>query len=271
MPKLAVCQIECVIGDVPANTRKATDLIEEAASHGADVACLPECFSTGLVYDGMSDLAESVPGPTTDALAQAAAEGGLWVVAGIAEKVGDEVYNTALVISPEGKLVSQYHKCYLYMQEADIFSRGSRACVQDMGFAQVGITICYDYIFPEYMRELVVRGARLLVHATAWVDSEECRNWHYPAAEAYRAQGMVRALENGVYFMSANHCGTYDSGGFLQGVGRSSIIAPWGGVLAELEGDEGVAVAEADFGIIPQWCEAVAPYLSDHLNVPRPG
>lgn len=270
MPRLAVCQIECAVGDVSANLRRAAELIKEAARQGADLACLPECFSTGLVHGGMADLAEPVPGPTSDALCQAAAAGGLWLVAGMAEKAGGDVFNTALVISPDGELVARYHKCYLYMQEAEVFARGGRACVVDMGFAKAGITICYDYVFPEYMRALVLRGTQLLIHPTAWVDTEDCRKWGYPAAEAYRAQGMVRALENGVYFMSANHCGVYDSGGFLQGVGRSAIIAPWGEVLAELKADEGVAVAEADFDLIGQWVEAAAPYLHDHLNVPRP-
>ncbi|MGD8239223.1 MAG: carbon-nitrogen hydrolase family protein [Armatimonadota bacterium] len=270
MPKLAVGQIECAVGDVAANIRKGADLINEAAQQGADLACLPECFSTGLVYGRMSELAEPLPGPTSAALQDAAAAGGLWVVAGMVEQAGAEVYNTALIISPDGRLVDRYRKCYLYMQEAERFAHGDRACLRNLGFVKAGITICYDYVFPEYMRELVVRGARLLVHPTAWVDTESCRTWRYPAAEAYRAQGMVRALENGVYFMSANHCGSYDSAGLLQGVGRSAIIAPWGEVLAEVEDGEGVAVAEAEFDRIAQWAETAAPYLADHLSVPRP-
>jgi predicted amidohydrolase len=142
--------------------------------------------------------------------------------------------------------------------------------VMDFGFATAGITICYDYIFPEYLRDLAVRGARLIVHPTAWVDTQSCRDWHYPAAEAYRAQCQVRALENGVFFMSANHCGPYDEDGNLQGVGRSAIIAPWGEVLAEVGEGPGVAVAEAEFSKIEEWACTAAPYLSDFLKVPRP-
>lgn len=271
MPKLAVAQLACVVGNVAANVAKARALVRDAAQQGADLVCLPECFSTGLAYGRMGELAEPVPGPTSNALCEEAAAGKLWVVAGMAERVDEEVYNTAIVVSPEGEVASRYQKCYLYMQEAEVFARGSRVCTQDLGFVTAGITICYDYVFPEYMRELVVRGARLLVHATAWVDTEACRGWHYPSAEAYRAQGMVRALENGVYFMSANHCGKYDSEGYLDGVGHSAIIAPWGETLAEVKQGEGVAVAEADFGLVAQWAESAAPYLEDHLNVPRPG
>ena len=269
MPRLAVAQMECAVGDVAANLGKGVALIGEAAAQGADLVCLPECFTTGL-GGPLAQLAESVPGPTSDALCQAAADGGLWVVAGMPERAGEQVYNAALVIAPESKLIARYHKCYLYLQEAEVFARGDRACVQDLGFVRAGITICYDYIFPEYMRDLVVRGARLLIHSTAWVDTEDCRRWHYPAAEAYRAQAMVRALENGVFFMSANHCGPYDAGGYLQGVGRSAIIAPWGEVLAEVETGEGVALAEVDLADIEKWSQTAAPYLHDHLNVPRP-
>ncbi len=270
MPKLAVAQLNCVVGDVGANVAKMVDLIAEARGQSADLVCFPECATTGLVYDGMADLAEPVPGPSSAGLCAAAAEASIWVVAGMATRSGDDVYNSALVISPTGDLAAVYHKCYLYMSEADSFARGRRACVQDLGFATAGICICYDYIFPEYMRDLVTRGARLLIHPTAWIDSDTCREWGYPAGDALRAQAVTRALENGVYFISANHCGTYDSGGFLQGVGRSAIIAPWGEVLAELPDEEGVVSAEVNFDLIPKWAETAAPYLSDHLDLPRP-
>jgi len=270
MPRLAVAQLECAVGDVPVNVAKAREAIREAAGQGADIICLPECFSTGLVHGRMPEVAEDIPGLTSEALCEEAAGGKLWVVAGIAEKAGDKIANTAIVVSPDGELVDCYHKCYLYLQESEVFAAGTTACLQDLGFVKAGITICYDYVFPEYMRDLVVRGARLLVHATAWVDTDDCRKWHYPAAEAYRAQGMVRALENGVYFMSANHCGTYDSEGYLNGVGDSAIIAPWGEVLAEAGTDEGVVVADADFDLIEKWSATAAPYLTDHLGVPRP-
>jgi predicted amidohydrolase len=75
--------------------------------------------------------------------------------------------------------------------------------------------------------------------------------------------GMARALENTVFFMSANHFGNYDAAGALRAVGQSAVIAPWGEVLAEVREGAGLAVAEVDFSKAAQWREAAAPYLAD--------
>jgi nitrilase len=75
--------------------------------------------------------------------------------------------------------------------------------------------------------------------------------------------GMTRALENTVYFMSANLSGPYDSAGSLRAIGQSAVIAPWGQILAEVQTGPGLAVAEVDFSQIPRWRTAAAPYLED--------
>jgi omega-amidase len=270
MTKLAAVQIGLKPGEVAANVGQALELLAEAAAQGAALAVLPECFSTGLVYGQMEKLAEPVPGPTADALCRAAAEHGLWISAGLVQQGPEKPFNAAVVINPAGEVVHCYHKSYLYMREAEMFARGDQSFVADCGFARAGVLICYDYVFPEYVRGLVVRGANLLAHSTAWVDSAECRRWNYPAVEAYRAQNRVRALENGITVVSANNSGPYDSAAALECVGHSTIIAPWGEVLAELESGPGVAVAEVDFSLAGKWSQTAAPYLHDHLHCPRP-
>jgi len=269
MLKLAVAQTALVPGDPPANLAHALSLITQAAAQGAELVCLPECLNSGLAAN-LREAAEPVPGPFTEALAEAARAGGLWVVSGMAEKDGDALYNAAVVIAPDGTLKAVYRKCYLYLQEAEAFSPGRQACVMDMGFATAAVTICYDYVFPEYIRRLRLAGAQLLIHPTAWVDTDDCRRWHYPATEAYRAQCRVRALENGMFVLSANHYGPYDEGGTLQCVGHSSIIAPWGEVLAEVTEGSGVAVAEVDFARAEEWAATAAPYVKDFQRVPCP-
>lgn len=270
MPKLAVVQTDCVVGSVPQNLRHGLELVEQAAEKGADLACLPECFNTGLA-DNLDDIAEPIPDTTSDALCEAAAEHKMWIVAGLAEKVETGVANTALVINPDGAIVTQYHKCFLYMQENEVFEAGAERVVVDLDFATAGVMICYDYIFPEYVRALVDDGARLIIHPTAWVNTDMCDSWHYPAREAYRAQCMVRALENNVFFMSANHGGaSYDPRGYLRPVGGSSIIAPWGEVLAEVDTGPGVAVAEVDFEDREEWVQSAAPYYEDYCKIPIP-
>jgi predicted amidohydrolase len=270
MPRLAVAQIDLKVGDVASNVAQACDLIAEAAVQGAQLVVLPECCNTGLALGRLGELAEPQTGRTREVLAQAAADAGAWVVAGFVEQGPDLPYNASLVLAPDGELVAVYRKCYLYLDEALGFARGRRAVVQDLDWAVAGITICYDYVFPEYIRELVMRGARLLVHSTAWVDTADCRRLHYPAAEAYRALLQTRALENGIFVASANNYGPYDPSGALQCVGQSCIIAPWGELLAEVGSGSGVAVADADFARAADWAATAAPYLSDFVNVPRP-
>jgi predicted amidohydrolase len=264
MTKIAITQIDCAVGDVDANVSKACDMIADAASQGADLVLLPEVFTTGFVLADQPELAESIPGPTTERFSRAAVDGGTFVVAGMAERdpgTGD-LHNAAVVIAPDGGLVARYRKVYLYLGERDTAVPGCDACLVDLGFAKAGVTICYDYIFPHYVHGLVERGAELLLHSTAWVMTDDCEKWHYPA-EAYRAQCMTRALENSVFFASSNHCGTCDANGHLRGVGQSAVIAPWGEILAEIPEGEGVAVAEVDFSKIEEWRKTAAPYLAD--------
>lgn len=264
MPRIAITQIACAVGDVDANVSKACDMIAEAATQGADLVLFPEVFTTGFVLGEHPELAEPIPGPTTERFSKAASDGGLFVVAGMAERdsTTGNLHNAAVVIGPAGDLVARYRKVYLYMGERDAMVPGTHACLADLGFTRAGVTICYDYIFPHYIHDLVARGAELILHPTAWVMTDDCARWHYPA-DAYRAQCVTRALENAVFFASSNHCADCDPNGYTRGVGQSAVIAPWGEVLAEIPQGEGVAVADVDFTKTEGWRKTAAPYRED--------
>lgn len=270
MPRLAITQIECAVGDVQKNVDRACDMVAEAAGQGADLVLFPEMFTTGFPLEDLPRLAEPIPGPTTQRLSDAATQHGICVVAGMAEK--DEqtgkLHNASVVLGPDGDLLTRYRKVYLYLGEREVLTRGSEACLVDLGFVVAGVTICYDYIFAHYVHGLVERGAELLLHPTAWVTTDDCERWKY-SPMAYRAQGLTRALENSVYLASSNLWGVCDPTGYLRGVGQSAIIAPWGEILAEIPSGEGVAVAEVDFSLSPKWREAAAPYLADWDRVIR--
>jgi len=267
MPKLAAIQICCHVGDVDANLEKARNLIQDASKAGAEFVCLPELFTTGAAGDKTSALAEPIPGPTTDELADIAKNNHVYIAAGVAEKeqCTEKLYNASVLISPDGELLKRYRKVFLYLGEKESFTAGDESCVCDVSFGKIALTICYDYVFPEYIRHLVLQGAELLVHSTAWLTTDECERWNYNRG-AYRAMGMTRALENGVYFISANHWGNYDVAGNLRGIGQSSIISPWGEILDEVQEGEGIAIADVDFEVPTKWRENVAPYLADFRN-----
>ena len=264
MAKLAAIQICPEVGDVNANLEKAGRLISDASKAGAEFVCLPELFSTGAVGDKIYELAEPIPGRTTKELACMAQNNSVYVVAGMAEKDTNtgKLHNASVLISPGGELLKKYRKAFLYLGEKESFTPGEEYCVYDVSFGRIALTICYDYVFPEYIRHLVLQGAQLLVHSTAWLTTDDCERWRYNKG-AYRAMGLTRALENGVYFISANNWGNYDSDGNLRAIGQSAIISPWGEILDEVVEGEGIAIAEVDFEAPIEWRKNIAPYLAD--------
>ena len=263
--RIAAIQICCKVGDVPANLNRAERLVESASVGGAEFVCLPELFTTGIVFGKMDRLAEPIPGPTTQELSRIARTHSVYLVAGMVER-GEQtgtLHNASVLISPQGELLQKYRKIFLYLDENKGFVPGDQPCICELPFGKIGMTICYDYVFPEYIRYLAFKGIDLLVHSTAWLTTDECERWHYNNG-AYRAMGMTRALENGFYFISANHWGNYDLDGTLRGIGQSSIISPWGEILAEVPEGEGVAIADVDFDKPEGWRANVAPYISDY-------
>ena len=269
--QMAAIQICCEVGDVSANLRNAERLIASASRSGAQFICLPELFTTGVVFGEMAQLAEPIPGPTTRQLGKIAQSNSVHLVAGMAEQ--DEqtrrLYNANVLIAPNGELAGKYRKIFLYLDEKKAFTSGSEPCVYNLPFGRIGMTICYDFVFPEYIRHLVLQeGIALLVHSTAWLTTDECERWSYNNG-AYRAMGMTRALENGIYFISANHWGNYDTAGTLRGIGQSSIISPWGEILDEVVEGEGFAIADVDFQKPEAWRANVAPYLSDYRQAAK--
>lgn len=261
---LAAVQTCCEVGDVAKNLANGEKLIRSAADQGAKFVCLPELFTTGAA-NNLGDLAEVIPGPTTRELGRIAKENSVYLVAGIAEKDEKDgaICNSSVLIGPDGKLLSKYRKVFLYLIEKEIFKAGDKPSVGSLPFGNIGITICYDYVFPEYMRYLVSQDIELLVHSTAWLTTADCEKWNYNN-ESYRAMGMSRALENGIYFISANHWGQYDSVGNLKGIGQSCIISPWGEILAEVREGSGIAIAEVDFDKPADWRKNIAPYTADY-------
>lgn len=264
MPRLAVAQTVCHVGDVAGNLAEAAKLMAQAKRERADLVCFPELFTTGFLPERFEELAEPIPGPSSTELGKLAKGAGAFLVAGLLERSAatGSLHNASVLISPDGELLAKYRKVFLYLGERDVLVPGREPCIFDVGFCKLALTICYDFAFPEYVRFLVERGAQLLVHPTAWLSTDICEHWRYHPM-SYRAMGMTRALENTVFFMTANRSGDYDADGALRAIGQSAVIAPWGEILAEVPSGQGLAVAEVDFAKAPEWQKAVAPNLAD--------
>jgi len=214
--KAGFVQFDPLFGDVDGNIEKAVHMAEGI---DADLLVLPELFNTGYLFTSkaeVAELAEEIPGgKTTDALCEIARKRNMYIVGGIAEREGDRIFNSAVIVSPAG-YVDTYRKLHLFYEEKRWFEPGNREFeVYDIGTCMIGVMICFDWIFPESMRILALKGAEVICHSANLV-LPFCQ-------EAMK----TRCLENRVFSITANRTGTEERGGStLHYTGRSRIVAP---------------------------------------------
>jgi predicted amidohydrolase len=215
-------------GNPEENLESALAHVRELAGRGCQLVVLPEMWPVGLYphtfRDDVAAGAEPLSGPRASALSRAAKDHGIWLAAGsVPEAAAGGVYNTAPLFSPDGDLIAAHRKCHLYtaLGEDQAFLAGASLTVCDAGeLGMVGISICFDGDFPEVARTMRHRGARIVVHPSAYERAAE--HWWdtlYPA----------NALANGQWWILANQCGCAGSVTYL---GASCIISPDGAVVA---------------------------------------
>ena len=208
---------------------------------GCDLAVLPELFSTGYQFTSRAEalgMAENLvdeprDGSVVQALASAAADSGTTIIAGLAEKDGERLFNSSVLIRPDGSR-EIYRKVHLFLDEKSIFDPG------DFGFpvfeacgTTIGMMICFDWIFPEAARSLALAGAEIICHPS---------NLLLPWCQAAM---ITRCQENMVHAITSNRVGTENRTGTpLTFSGRSQVVSRMGERLAGLDKDEtGAAVA----------------------------
>jgi len=227
---VACVQMEPKIGDVAGNVRRSLELIGKAADRGAELIVLPELCNTGYVFQSRVEarsLAERIPGgQTSEAWMKIAAERGLHIVAGITERDGDNLYNAAVVIGPEG-LVGRYRKVHLWADEALYFAPGDLGFpVFDTPLGRIGCHICYDCWFPESFRLAALQGAEIMCIPTNWVPIPG----QDPKREAMaNILVMAAAHSNSVFVAAADRVGTERGQPFI---GQSLIVSHTGWPVA---------------------------------------
>jgi predicted amidohydrolase len=227
---VATVQMEPELGQPEDNLIKMSDIIGRVATEqSVDLIVFPELITTGYeVGPRFTDLAQRIPGPTVNLIAQRASELGVHVAFGMVtkEKVESIIYNTAILIGPEGDLIGQYNKIHLRGEERIAFREGYRLNVFETAFGIVGVMIGWDLAFPEVARSLVLDGAELLI---------VCASWEEPNVDEWRTYLKARAYENAVFIAAANRVGEEPSYTFC---GQSAIIGPRGKIYAHIETPE---------------------------------
>lgn len=255
--KAAAIQMDCVLGDKDANMAKAIRLVQEAVDRGAELIVLPELFNTGYrVEERDRELAESIPGETIALLETICRRDRIHIAGSLLEKcnVSGIIYDTAFLVGPDG-WIGSYRKTHLWDKENIRFAKGSSFPVFDLGFARLGLQICYEIGFPEGARSLTLQGADIIAIPSAFGKERDY---------AWDLASRARALENGVYLIASNRSGI--ERGETEFGGRSRIVDPAGHVLAEAKQPDEVVVAELDLEFIAVQRTRI-PYLRD-LNRP---
>lgn len=242
MLRIAACQIDIAFADRAENLRRMTKHLELCSSQGAGLVIFPECAYTGYCFESLDEarqVAEPVPGPGVEKMADACRRTGTHAIFGTLEQDGARVFNACVLVGPNG-LVASYRKIHLPFLGVDRFTTpGDRQfAVHEALGAKIGMNICYDGAFPESARVMTLLGADLIVLPTNWPPKSECM-----ASCAVNA----RAMENHIYYAAVNRVG--EERGF-RFIGMSRICAPGGDILAEaMHPDEAVIYADIDVSL----------------------
>jgi predicted amidohydrolase len=206
-------------------------------------------------------MAQLIPGPSANIIAQRASEYGVHVAFGMVtkEKVESILYNTAVLVGPDGEVIGQYNKVHLRGEERMAFRAGYRIAPIETEFGLVGLMVGWDLAFPEVARSLVLEGAELLAVLA---------NWEEPNVVEWKTYLLARAYENAVYVAGANRIGEEPSYTFF---GQSAIIGPRGRVHATVdEAIEGYAVAKISLEEVRQQREESQILQCRQPNAYRP-
>lgn len=265
MKKIAVLQIDAVLGNTAQNLAKIDEML--ASIQDPDVRMAVFCeYGTGGYCTDQNVIARPVPGETTKALEVIAKKHNIWLCGGTSEAAGGMIANTAVMVSPTGGLVASYRKVHPFGDERDRLLMGEEPVVVDTELGRVGMTICFDFIFPELPRILALKGAEIIVNPTFWfADSYTEKTGFSPSSIMALAQ--TRALENSVFVAMACRTGEEDApwGGKVRGMGHSSICSFSGKQLAVAGIGEMVITAPLDMAARQEWIAA-----TNYLGSRRP-
>ena len=235
---LGMGQMRVEGGRVEANLRRAEAMIADAARAGCRVVVLPECLDVGWLDDAAAALAEPVPGPRVDRLASAARRHGVLVAAGLTERAGGRVYNAAVLLGPDGRLLLTHRKIneLRFGPPHDVYATGDRLGVARTPVGPVGLNVCADN-FPESLdlgRALGLMGARMILSPCAWAVPAGHDNAATPYGGEWAAPYAELARGRDLHVVGVSCVGELTSGPWRgrQCIGNSLAVGPGGRVLA---------------------------------------
>lgn len=223
---VATVQMHPKLGEPEDNLVKMSEMISKIASQQkVDLIVFPELITSGNELGvRFTELAQRIPGPTINLMAQRANEYGVYIAFGMAtkERVESVLYNTAVLVGPDGELVDYYNKIHLRGEERMAFREGYKLPVISTEVGNIGLLIGWDLAFPEVARSLSLDGAEILCVLA---------NWEAAHIDEWKTYVRARAYENSVFIAAANRIGEDVT---LNFGGESMVVGPRGQIHASL-------------------------------------
>jgi predicted amidohydrolase len=267
---IATVQMKPTLGEAEDNLVKMSDFVSKIASQQkVDLIVFPELTTSGYELGvRFTEMAQRIPGPTVNLMAQRAAEFGVYIAFGLVtkEKVESIIFNTAVLVGPDGEMLGSYNKVHLRGEERMAFREGYKMPIVETEIGNIGLMLGWDLAFPEVGRSMTLEGAELLCVLA---------NWEQAQMEEWRTYVRARAYENALYVAAANRVGEDVT---LNFGGESMIVGPRGKVYASLADEkdpesgqprEGYCVARVDLDEIRKYREEFQTLQSRQPSVYR--
>jgi predicted amidohydrolase len=248
-----------VVGGEPqANLRRSLEWIARAAADGARIAVLPEAMTLGWTHSSARALAEEIPdGESCAALRRAARQHNIFICSGLIEKSGRRIFNSAVLIAPDGGVILHHRKIHELDLARGLYSPGDRLAVAETELGRIGLMICADGFAPGQVlgRSLGNMGARLILSPCAWAVPAEHDNAHEPYGKLWMDNYSPVAREFGLWIVGVSNVGWINDGPW-QGrkcIGCSLVVGPSGEkVLQGPYGVEAEALLRVDLDLRPR-------------------
>jgi predicted amidohydrolase len=240
--KIGMGQVLVKGTDVDGNLERARQMIIDAAKQGCDIIVLPECLDIGWTHPAARELAREIPGEHSDFLCRTARDSNIYIAAGLTERFRDRIYNSAVLVSPDGEIILKHRKINILDIAQDLYSIGDSLSVVDTPLARIGITICADN-FPNSLalgHSLARMGAQLILSPCAWAAPTDYDNVSQPYDKGWKeSYGRLSELYN-ITTVGVSNVGCLSAGPWMgyDCIGGSIAMGPQGRVLAQLPYDK---------------------------------
>lgn len=233
------------------NITRALDYIKKASEKGTDICVFPEMFNCPYENEKFPIYAETVEeGTTIKEMAKAAKEHSLYLIAGtIPERSGNNLYNSSFIFDRTGTIIGHHRKVHLFdidipgkvrFKESDTLESGNEVTIIDTEFGKIGIAICYDIRFAEFMKLMTFKGAQIVFVPAAFNTTTGSAHW--------KLLNRSRAVDNQVFMVGASPARNTNAS--YLAYGHSMIVNPWGEIICEANEEETLLHSEIDLSVI---------------------